>query len=222
MFKRVVTLSTAASATLLAACSGNSSSETAAESDPTEVAATSEREAEKTIPAVTVKELDADSTIDVGLEVGAQAPLGLSFKTTDAEVTLDEIVKEKPVVIVFTRSLEWCPFCQTQFKGLNGIVGDLEERGYGLYGVSYDSPDKQDRFAANQVLEYQLLSDEPSAAIDAFGVRDPQYTEGRAVGVPYASVFVLNQQGTVTAKLVSGDYKKRPTNEQLLSFIDSI
>ena len=72
------------------------------------------------------------------------------------------------------------------------------------------------------MLQYDMLSDEQSAVIDAFGLRDPQYTEGRAVGVPYASVFVVDENGTIIARSVSGDYKKRPSNEQILALVDSI
>lgn len=161
-------------------------------------------------------------TIEAGLAVGETAPLASTFKTGDGDVALSAIVEKGPAVLVFTRSVEWCPFCQTQLKGINGIVGDLETRGYKLYGVSYDSIESQNRFSKNQMLKYEMLSDENSAAIDAFGLRDPQYTEGKAVGVPYATVIVLDTDGKITAKSVSGNYRKRPTNEQVLAIVDSI
>ncbi len=177
--------------------------------------------AEASEPAM-ANEVEALETIDAGLSVGASAPLDAKFNTGEGETTLASILEDGPAVLVFTRSVEWCPFCQTQLKGINAVVGDLSERGFKLYGVSYDSVESQDRFSKNQMLEYQMLSDESSAVIDAFGLRDPQYTEGKAVGVPYASVVVIDKDGKITAKSVSGDYKKRPTNEQLLAIIDSI
>ncbi|GAA0469986.1 hypothetical protein GCM10009096_08630 [Parasphingorhabdus litoris] len=161
-------------------------------------------------------------TIDVGLAVGATAPLDATFQTDDGEKTLAAVLEDGPAVFIFTRSVEWCPFCQTQLKAVNAVVGDLKERGYNLYGVSYDSVASQDRFSKNQMLDYAILSDEGSKAIDAFDIRDPQYTEGKAVGVPYASVIVVDQEGTITAKSVSGDFKKRPTNDQLLAIVDAI
>ncbi len=161
-------------------------------------------------------------TIDVGLAVGETAPLQANFATGDGDQTLATILEDGAAILVFTRSVEWCPFCQTQLKGINAIAGDLEERGYKLYGVSYDAVESQDRFSKNQMLEYPMLSDESSAAIDAFGLRDPQYTEGKAVGVPYASVVVIDKDGKITGKSVSGDFKKRPTNEQLLAIVDAI
>ena len=169
-----------------------------------------------------VKPISEADIIDAGLTVGEKAPLGSKFKTSEGETTLSEIVTDGPAVLVFTRSVAWCPFCQTQLKSINGIVGDMNERGYRLFGVSYDAPDEQDRFSMNQMLDYKMLSDEPSAVIDEFGLRDPQYTEGRAVGVPYASVYVIGTDGEILTKTVSKDYKKRPTNEQILALVDSI
>ena len=173
-------------------------------------------------PETVVAPITETDSIDAGLAVGEQAPLATSLLTDEGKTTLGKILENGPALIVFTRSVEWCPYCQTQLKSINAIVDDLKDRGYNLYGLSYDSPDKQDRFSKNQMLQYEMLSDEPSAVIDAFGLRDPQYTDGRAVGVPYASVFVIDKNGKIITKSVSGNFKKRPTNEQILALVDSI
>ncbi|QTD56559.1 peroxiredoxin family protein [Parasphingorhabdus cellanae] len=170
----------------------------------------------------TVDEVVEVPTIDAGLAIGATAPLAAKFQTGDGEKTLETVLEDGPAILVFTRSVEWCPFCQTQLKGIDAIVSDLQQRGYNLYGVSYDSVESQDRFSKNQMLEYTMLSDEGSKAIDAFELRDPQYTEGKAVGVPYASIIVIDKDGKIVAKSVSGDFKKRPTNDQLLAIVDAI
>ncbi|MGB5724926.1 MAG: peroxiredoxin family protein [Parasphingorhabdus sp.] len=173
-------------------------------------------------PEVVIAPITEAESIDAGLAVGDQVPLTTSLLTDEGETSLGAILENGPALIVFTRSVEWCPYCQTQLKSINAIVDDLKDRGFNLYGLSYDSPGHQDRFSKNQMLQYDMLSDQPSAAIDGFGLRDPQYTEGRAVGVPYASVFVIAKNGRIIAKSVSGDYKKRPTNEQILALVDSI
>lgn len=208
--KRAFSIIASTSALALASC-GDPASDTA----ETEAAVAE---------APVAKELSLSDlpTIDAGLAVGETAPLASTFKTDEGDVALSAIVEKGPAVLVFTRSVEWCPFCQTQLKGINGIVEDLDTRGYKLYGVSYDSIESQNRFSKNQMLKYEMLSDENSAAIDAFGLRDPQYTEGKAVGVPYATVIVLDTDGKITAKSVSGNYRKRPTNEQVLAIVDSI
>ncbi|NCN83893.1 MAG: peroxiredoxin family protein [Sphingomonadales bacterium] len=173
-------------------------------------------------PETVVAPITKAESIDAGLAVGEQVPVEASLLTTEGETNLGQILQKGPVLVVFTRSVEWCPYCQTQLKSINAIVGDLKDRGYKLYGLSYDSPDQQDRFSKNQMLQYDMLSDQSSTVIDAFGLRDPHYTKGRAVGVPYASVFLIDRSGKIIAKSVSGDYKKRPTNEQILALVDSI
>lgn len=203
-------------AILVSACSDSNGADQTSQSEEMETAA----EAPKN--EVTVKPIDPATTIDAGLTVGAQAPMDTAFETKDGDTDLAGIVANGPAVLIFTRSVSWCPFCQTQLKSVNAIVDDLKERGYSLYGVSYDTTEEQNRFSMNQMLDYGMLSDQGSKAIDAFGLRDPQYTEGRAVGVPYAAVMVIGEDGKVITKSVSSDYKMRPTNDQILELIDSI
>jgi len=209
--RRTALLLSLATSLLTAACS---------ETGPTQAPDSVESAKAKAPPVV--KSMLETASIDAGLAVGAQAPLAVKFKTKDGETSLGKILDDGPAVLVFTRSVEWCPYCQTQFKAISAITAGLDKRGYNLFGISYDSPEHQDRFSMNQMLTYRMLSDEPSAVIDAFGLRDPQYTEGRAVGVPYASVIVVNKEGQVTARIVSSDFKMRPTNEQILALVDSI
>ncbi|ATW04630.1 MULTISPECIES: peroxiredoxin family protein [Sphingomonadaceae] len=210
MIRTALTLSSVA-ALALSACT-EPASDTASE-------AAGETESK---PATVIEPVTAAESIDAGLAVGEQVPLDVRLLANDRETNFSAILEDGPALVVFTRSVEWCPYCQTQLKSINAIVDDLKERGYTLYGLSYDSPAQQDRFSKNQMLQYEMLSDQSSAVIDGFGLRDPQYTEGRAAGVPYASVYLIDKSGTVIAKTVSGDYKKRPSNEQILALVDSI
>ncbi len=209
--KRTILLLSSSAAVALAGCS-----------DPAPEADSAFAEQVESKPETIVAPISAADSIDAGLTVGDQAPLAAGLLIDGGETTLGKILENGPALIVFTRSVEWCPYCQTQLKSINAIVDDLKDRGYDLYGLSYDSPDQQDRFSQNQMLRYRMLSDQPSTVIDGFGLRDPQYTDGRAVGVPYASVFVIDKTGKIVAKSVSGDFKKRPSNEQILALVDSI
>lgn len=211
MVKRIFPLSALMPAFALVSC-GNPEPETVAVDEKVE-------NEQPMVKKLTLAELP---TIDAGLAIGDSAPLNATLNSGDGETSLSAVLEDGPAVLIFTRSVEWCPFCQTQLKGVNGIVADLETRGYKLYGVSYDSVESQDRFSKNQMLNYEMLSDQSSDVIDAFGLRDPQYTEGKAVGVPYASVIVVDQDGKITAKSVSGNFRKRPTNEQILEIVDTI
>lgn len=126
------------------------------------------------------------------------------------------------MVLVFNRSVSWCPVCQGQLVGLNDIADDIKAKGYNLVSLTYDKVEAQNKFVADKKLVFPLISDQESKVIDAFGIRDPQYTEGVAVGVPYASIFVLSPEGEVLKKSVSSDYKLRPSNEEVMMFLNEL
>ncbi|MDZ7588775.1 MAG: redoxin domain-containing protein [Parasphingorhabdus sp.] len=170
-----------------------------------------------------IETTETDANFDPGLKVGEKAPLDVKFNSSENnEATLGEVLKDGPVAIIFSRSVKWCPYCQAQLKQANTAAGQLKEMGYRLYGLTYDSPEEQTKFIDGQAITYGFLSDQKSALIDAFGLRDPQYTEGMAVGVPYASTVVIARDGTIMAKHVAEDYKIRPTNEDLIALVGSI
>ena len=159
-----------------------------------------------------------------GPAIGDRAPVDLSLADADGNsVPVSERTGEKGTILVFTRSVDWCPYCQGQLKLLNDIAEDIGEKGYTIAGVSYDPVASLKAFSNEQDITYTLLSDDGSKLIDAFAIRDPQYAdpESRAYGVPYASIFVLDSDGVVRAKSVSSDYKNRPTNDELQLLIES-
>lgn len=173
-------------------------------------------------------EYDGGETLTVenqpGPAIGDRAPVDLALADADGNaMPLSERTGEKGTILVFTRSVDWCPYCQGQLKQLNDVAGNLKEQGYILAGVSYDPVSSLKEFSKEQNIDYTLLSDKGSKLIDAFAIRDPQYadTESRAYGVPYASIFVLDKDGVVRAKSVSSDYKIRPTNEELALLVES-
>jgi peroxiredoxin len=67
-----------------------------------------------------------------------------------------------------------------------------------------------------------LLSDPGHRVIDAYGLRDPAYTEQKFDGIPYATVYVIDKQGRVAWASISQDYKQRPSNEEIRAAVNSL
>ena len=160
-------------------------------------------------------------SIEIGPKVGTKIPAPLGFRDADgAAKGFADVVGEKGVVMVFTRSAAWCPFCQAQMKELRDIVPALASKGYRLVTVSYDEPEVLSAFAAKNAIPYTMLSDKGSVAIDAFGIRDPQYKEGsKAFGVPQPAIFIVGRDGIVRAKLAEEGFKVRPSPEAVLAAV---
>lgn len=153
---------------------------------------------------------------------GASIPAKFSVRDAQGSVrTYRSISGKKGTVLVFTRSAKWCPFCQAQLKDLKGAQAQIAQRGYSLAAVSYDPPSVLAGFAKAQGIGYLLLSDEGSKMIDAFGLRDEQYAPGSfAHGVAKATVLVIDARGKVRSKLVSSDYRVRPSTAAILGMIE--
>ncbi len=157
--------------------------------------------------------------IDVGPAVGSLAP-ALAPTVTDAAghpATLRSIAGRKGTVLVFFRSVKWCPYCQHQMIELKDLAAPLAKRGYALAAISYDAPETQAAFAARQGIGFTFLSDPGAKTIDAWRLRDPQYApDSFAYGVPRPAIFVVDRAGVIRAKLAEDGYKVRPTNAAIL------
>ncbi len=157
------------------------------------------------------------------VEVGHSIALYFSARDTAGKARNYVSVRGKNgTVLVFFRSAKWCPFCQVQLKDLKAAQADLGKRGYTLTAISYDSPEVLAGFAKAQGIRYTLLSDAGSRMIGSFGLVDPQYAPGSfAAGVPIPTVLVINADGKVLKKMVSKDYKLRPSNAQILAAVSA-
>ena len=103
------------------------------------------------------------------------------------------------------------------------MQASLAQRGYGLAALSYDPPEVLAAFASKTGIGYTLLSDEKSAMIDAFGLRDPAYAPGSyAHGVPKASLPQLDAKGVLRWKSVSTDNKVRADSATILKAVHSL
>ena len=93
-------------------------------------------------------------------------------------------------------------------------------RGYSIAGISYDDPMILNQFKTRRNINFVLLSDKNSEAIDAFGIRNPEYAPDHfAHGVPYPIVAVFDTEGVLKAKLYEASYKDRPANDAILDAI---
>jgi peroxiredoxin len=160
---------------------------------------------------------------DIGPAVGSKIPPIAARDMSGKPVTIARLSYRRGVVLVFFRSAKWCPYCQKQLVELKDAQAPLAERGYRLVALSYDSPEVLTRFAEQRGVGYQFLSDPGSTTIDAFKLRDPQYSpDSFAFGVPMPAIFIISPRGVVQAKLAEEGYKTRPPVSAVLAAVDGL
>lgn len=153
--------------------------------------------------------------------IGENIPHGLSAYTHDIQKTDFHTLKGKNgLVVVFTRSADWCPYCQKQLIELNDIVPKLHDKGYNMVGISYDSVATLGKFHAQHDLQYPLLSDEGSEIIRAFGILNTDMQPGsKFYGIPNPTIYILDENGKIHSILANEGYISRPDPKDILDAI---
>ena len=166
----------------------------------------------------------AETSNMVCVEAGTRAPAVAALTVSGDAVDLAGITGENGAVLVFSRSLDWCPYCKAQALELETVKADLEAAGWSLNLITYDSPETLAGFASEKSLTYTLLSDTESATIDAFGLRNTEVSAGsRFDGIPHPAIVYIRANGEVAGVQKEEGYKDRPPTEgipQLVSLIN--
>ncbi len=153
---------------------------------------------------------DPDYVANWGPSVGSQAPLLAANDQNGEPQTLESLTGEKGLVVVFNRSVDWCPFCQRQFIQLNEYVEEFSAAGVNVTGVTYDDPDEIKQFHDKWKLAFPLLRDVDRQHVDAWGIRNEEYGEDSpAYGIPHPGVVLLSPEGTILAKYAEPGYRSR-------------
>ncbi|MFK7838896.1 MAG: peroxiredoxin family protein [Bdellovibrionales bacterium] len=155
------------------------------------------------------------------VEIGQPFPVALSLEDSNGDVqTLESIRGEKGTVLVFVRSVDWCPYCQVQLLDLKADGKEIDELGYNIVPVSYDSTEALNKFKTKYKFPYTLLSDEGSSIIKELGILNENYDSDHfAYGVPHPTIFLLRYDGTVFDILYEEGHRKRPHVERVLGSV---
>ena len=175
--------------------------------------------------AVAIADDTADETSSmICVEAGTMAPTVAAVTAAGEQVDFSGITGENGAVLVFSRSLDWCPFCKAQALELETVKTELEDAGWTLNLITYDTPETLADFASESDLTYTFLSDTNSATIDAFGLRNTDVKAGsRFDGIPHPAIVYIKADGEVAGVQKEEGYRDRPPTEgipQLVSLIN--
>lgn len=158
---------------------------------------------------------------EVGVAPGAKLPHTLELQDQDGTTqSFDTLKGDNGLVIVFVRSLDWCPFCLKQVVELSKERTQFNELGYNLVTISYDTPAQLKSYADKHSVGVTLLSDPASEAIRAFGLLNEDMAMGtRFYGIPHPAVYVVDVQGVVAHKLMEEGYERRPSLDDIIMLL---
>jgi peroxiredoxin Q/BCP len=139
------------------------------------------------------------------LSEGDVAP---DFRLPDAagdEVALSDF-RGRHVVVYFYPAAG-TPGCTKQACDFRDNLGELNDAGFAVVGVSPDKPAKLAKFVADEGLTFPLLSDESKEVLAAWGAYGEKQNYGRTVVGVIRSTFIVDPDG----KIAKAMYNVRAT-----------
>jgi peroxiredoxin len=165
-----------------------------------------------TLPVLGQQPVQKIDVSQLGPQVGQVVP---DFRLQDAQGkvwTRDSIMGSKGAMLVFSRSVDWCPYCKTQVIELQGRLGELKAQGLGLAVITYDSPAILADFSRRRDITFPLLSDPGSPTIKAYGILNTTVAAGTSnYGIPFPGTFLIDRTGKVTSRFFEEAYQERNT-----------
>jgi peroxiredoxin len=156
-------------------------------------------------------------TLNSGPQVGVLIP---PFEVADSDgkpQTFESLRGPKGLLLLFTRSADWCPFCKGHLVQLERQREEFESRGYRIAALTYDSPEVLRHFAERVGITYPLLSDPDSRVIRAFDILNETVPEAHPFyGIPNPGQYLIGPEGTVEAKFFEEKYSDRFTPGSVL------
>tara|TARA_B110000858_G_scaffold157616_1_gene180461 strand:+ start:44946 stop:45599 length:654 start_codon:yes stop_codon:yes gene_type:complete len=149
--------------------------------------------------------------------VGASIP-EISAQDQDGNVqTFDDLVGERGMLFMMSRSFDWCPYCKAQLVQLAAISDLIEDMGISVVAMTYDSVKTLKAVQEDEGIHFPFLHDEDVTHVNAFGIRNTKYKPGdRTYGIPYPGIFLIDSNGVIKAKFAEKRYQDRPLLEDVL------
>jgi peroxiredoxin len=123
------------------------------------------------------------------------------------------------LVLIFYRG-HWCSACQNQLLNLKDDFAKFAPLHTALAAVSVDPVEDAAAFNQQWRFPFPLLADPQLKLIDAFGVRHPQGHDGKDISRP--AVIIIDPNKTVRFKYVGQNPVDRPTDDEILYFVQKI
>ena len=164
--------------------------------------------------------------------IGEILPNGNLMDDNGKTVNFNDIINEKPTVLVFYRG-GWCPYCNLQLSGLVNSEAEIIKLGYQIVAISPDDYKNITPTIKEHNVNYKVYSDPEGEFIQQLGiafkasVRTKEYISKKTIRettdiLPVPTVFILDSNGEILFEYISPNYKKRISPELLLAVLKNL
>jgi peroxiredoxin len=156
---------------------------------------------------------------DIGPATGTSLGHVIAFRDeTGASRSFASLTGKNGMILVFSRSLSWCPYCKADAREWSDLSGEANALGMGVAVATYDSIDVLEAFSRNRHIKITLLSDEGSRVIRALGILNKEHGPGSfAHGIPHPMVLIMDASGILRHRFSEEHYSERADKSAVLA-----
>ena len=151
-----------------------------------------------------------------GVGVGQMIPAIEASDQNGHMQTFDSLKGKQGLLLLFSRSADWCPYCKMHLTQLEQAKARFEEKGIRVASITYDSEAILKEFSLRKSITYPMLSDTGSKIIRSFGILNPE-GKGFAAGIPYPGIYLIAPDGKVERRFFESQYSDRFTPNDIYS-----
>ncbi|WP_215225448.1 peroxiredoxin-like family protein [Echinicola shivajiensis] len=177
-------------------------------------------------------DVPADPTDISPLLIGEQIPESKVKDTEGNEKSLNDIVAEKPTLLIFYRG-GWCPYCNKHLAELQSIEQDILDMGYQIVAISPDAPEQLKATVDKNDLTYSLYSDNDLKVTKAFGLafqapgryKEMLFKASAQLNpgiIPVPAVFALDTKGNIQFEYINPNYDTRISGDLIKAALGTL
>ncbi len=148
------------------------------------------------------------------VKIGQKAP-DFSGQTQNGKISLSDYRGKK--VILYFYPKDDTPGCTANACNFRDNYGELTNKGLHIIGVSPNSIQSHEKFAAKYSLPFPLIADTDTSIAKAYGVWGLKKFMGREYEGILRTTFIISEEGIIEAVIEKVDTKE--STEQILSHL---
>lgn len=153
----------------------------------------------------------------MAVNVGDRAP---EFELVDTDLKMRKLseFKGKKVVLSFFVAAS-SPVCTNEMCTFRDRWGEIQNLGAQVIGISNDGPFANKAFAEKFNLNYPVLGDYKSKTIRDYDILMPDLLHVKGYDAAKRSIFIVDENGTVTYRWVSESPLVEPNYQEIIDFL---
>ncbi|MBK7474708.1 MAG: AhpC/TSA family protein [Haliscomenobacter sp.] len=177
--------------------------------------------------------IDTSFLVPKGLEVGQKAPDFQGQDQYGQSVSLDSLLKEGPVVLIFYRG-DWCPVCNRYLGRFQDSLHMIISAGGQVLAVTPETNDNIQNTLAKSKVGLKVMSDRDEKVMDAYGVKfrvtkgyqnriklglgdDIAINNGQEeANLPVPATYIIGRDGIIRFRQFDLDYRVRASIQDMI------